>query len=484
MALDVKLTIEKTEFLFQESPPCLLVLTNAGRDAVQVLHPAVSESMPILRVVDSRTGEETLFQKKPEGWVPEEPQELPPGKSIERGFLLLEEVQFPSPGPYQISAIYEYNDGTHRVESAPVKVNILPATPKNLSLVHNGPGGSAAVLFGSWVNLAADPPQLVWSRLEAAPGGGVVNVHSLTKTGLETRPALSAPPNRKVAESHWVAWLEENQLKYLHFDENMGASAVNKFELPKLQLEIVSPLHTDPITDTRVRPGGAALVWMGDEEGSRSGLQVIELTPNKAAAGETVNLPGSRPRWMMSVERSDGLKQVAYVQTAGDRTVLSAVPWPEKGAAPPRKLAEWKGKFVSAGATIDAADAVWGAVLIWSGAGGEQKLELVSWSLDARGTFAEKKRQEIKWDYSIKIDSAVLRVNAKGVPFLLLRDAEGEWSVFDGQLKPVPSPFTPTKLPLDLCFLGGVTPILVGGRVQMGFQLLQLDGSPLPQEAD
>lgn len=484
MALDIKLTIEKSEFLFQESPPCLLTVTNDGRDTIRILNPAVSKTMPILRVVDARSGEETMFQKKSEGFVPEEPQPLAPGHRMERGFWLLDEVNFPSPGPYRISAIYQYEEGAKRVESAPVKVNILPATPKNAFLLHNGPGGSGSVLYGAWVNLASDPPQIVRTQFDAMAGGGVRASHSIAKTDLESRPVLSAPPNRSVAKSHWVGWLEENYLRFAHFDEAMGASPVGKFELPKLELEIVAPLHSDPVTDTRVRPAGAALVWMGDADGTRSGLQVIELSANKATTGGSVNLPGARPRWIASFERSNGERVALFTQVAKDRVGLFSVPWPDKerGGTSPQKLVEWKGKFVAAGATIDAGDAILGAVLIWSGEGAEQKLELVNWSLDRQGKFSERRRQKLEWDYAQKIDSAIVRVNAKGMPVAVLRDGEGKWSAFTGEGKPAPLPgaYAQTKLPFDIAFMGGIEPVLIGGRVQLGFEMLKLDGSPLP----
>lgn len=483
MALDVKLTVEKTEFLFQESPRCLLTLANNGREAVKIANPVTSLTMPVLKLMDIRTGEETLFQKKPSEWETDPQENLPPGKSLERGFMLLDEIKIAAPGPYQLSVLYEYDSGK-RTESAPVKLNVLPATPKNLQLVNNGPGGSIAVVFGAWVNLAADPPQIVRTQFDALPGGGIRASHTITKAEVNSRPVLSAPPNRSAIKSHWVGWLEENFLRFAHFDENLGASPAGKFELPKMDLEIVAPLSSDPATDTRVRPNGAALIWMGDADGTRSGLQVVELTPNKASAGGTVNLPGSRPRWMASFERSNGMKIALYAQTSGDKVVLFSVSWPdkEKGGALPQKLAEWKGKFVAAGATIDASDAIQGAVLLWTGEGANQQLELIGWSLDGRGTFAEKEKQKIEWEYARKIDLAFVRVNSQGAPLAVLRDGDGNWSVFEGEGRPNPLPgaYAQTKFPLDVVFMGGTEPLLVGGRAQMGLEMVKMDGSPLP----
>lgn len=480
MALDVKLTVEKTEFLFQESPRCLLDLTNTGKDTIQISNPVSSLTMPVFKLVDGRTGEESVFQKKPSEWEEDIREPLPPGKSLERGFFLLDEIKIAAPGSYRLSVLYEYDAGK-KAESAPVKLNVLPVTPKNLSLIGNGPWGSIAVQYGAWVNLAADPPQIMRTHFEALPGGGVRASHAIAKAELESRPVLSAPPNRSTAKSHWVGWLDENYLRFAHFDENMGPSPVGKFELPKLELEIISPLHSDPVTDTRVRPNAAALIWMGDPDGTRSGLQVVELAPNKATAGGTVNLPGARPGWMASFERSNVAPLVLYTQAAGERVVLSSVLWPAKEkSSPPTKLLEWKGKFVAAGATIDAADAILGAVLLWSSAG--DALELVSWSWDAKGSFAEGEKQKVEWEYGKKLDSAFVRVNSQGAPVAALRDEEGKWSVFTGEEKPLPLPgaYAQTKLPFDISFLGGTEPVLIGGRNQMGFEMIKLDGSPLP----
>lgn len=481
MALEVKLSIEKTEFLFQESPRCLLTLTNDGRETIQISNPATSLTMPIFRLTDTRTGEDVVFQKKPSEWEEDIREGLPPGKTLERGFFLLDEIKITAPGTYRLAAVYEYDAGK-KTESAPVKFTILPATPKNLFLIGNGAWGSNPVLYGAWVNLASDPPQIVRTLFEALPGGGVRASHSVAKAEAEDRPVLSAPPNRSVAKSHWIAWLDGNFLKFVHFDENMGPSPVGKFELPKLEMEIVGALHSDPVTDTRVRPNGAALIWMGDADGTRSGLQVVELTPNKGTAGGTVNLPGARPSWIASFERSTSVPLALLAQSTGGKVVFSSVPWPdkEKGGALPTKLGEWKGKFAGAGATIDPSDAVLGAVLL-SENGGEG-LELVSWSLDAKGVFAEKGRQKIEWEYGKKLDRAFVRVNSKGVPAAVLRDGEGKWSIFTGEGKPAPLPgvYAQTKLPFDVAFMGGTEPVLIGARAQMGFEMIKLDGSPLP----
>ena len=481
MALDVKLTIEKTEFLFQESPRCLLTLTNSGKETIQISNPVTSLTMPVFKLTDGRTGEETVFQKKPSEWEEDIREPLPPGKSLERGFFLLDEIKIVAPGAYRLSVLYEYDAGK-KAESAPLKLNVLPATPKNLSLIGNGPWGSIAVQYGAWVNLAADPPQIMRTLFEALPGGGVRSSHAIAKAELEAKPVLSAPPNRSTAKSHWVGWLDENYLRFAHFDENMGPSPVGKFELPKLELEIISSLHSDPVTDTRVRPNAAALIWMGDPDGTRSGLQVVELSPNKATAGGTVNLPGARPGWIASFERSNGTPLALLAQSSGDKVVLSSLPWPDKerGGTLPAKLFEWRGKFAAAGATIDAADAILGAVLIWTGKG--ETLELVSWSWDAKGSFAEGEKQKIEWEYGKKLDSAFVRVNSKGAPVAALRDGDGNWSGFTGEEKPVPlpGPYAQTKLPFDIAFLGGTEPVLIGGRNQMGFEMIKLDGSPLP----
>ena len=40
--------------------------------------------------------------------------------------------------------------------------------------------------------------------------------------------------------------------------------------------------------------------------------------------------------------------------------------------------------------------------------------------------------------------------------------------------------YAQTKFPLDIAFMGGLEPLLIGGRAQMGLEMVKLDGSPLP----
>ncbi len=203
------------------------------------------------------------------------------GKSLESGFSLLEMCGHLSAGEYEISAIYEYDGGHERAESPPIRIAVRPALPRNLSL----DTVQGSVVYGVWLNMATEPPHLVRSRFDLLSGGGVGETRALGTAGLHARPIPSLPPNRAPCESHWVAWIEEGALKFLHFDPELGPTPVETIALPPLEAEIVGPLHSEPTTDLQTRPAGSALLWMGNREGTISRLREAALVPGPLPSG-------------------------------------------------------------------------------------------------------------------------------------------------------------------------------------------------------
>jgi len=142
------------------------------------------------------------------------------------------------------------------------------------------------------------------------------------------------------------------------------------------------------------------------------------------------------------------------------------------------------GTFAAAGAAFDENDVLHGAAFLWMRAGNEPRLERVDWTLDSRDNFAEIGRQRVAWDFERSMDDARVRFNLEGTPAALFHENVGRWVVCmpDGDLKPVPAPYTETRHPIDLGFYGATDPpVLIVGRPLMGFDIRMLDGSPLPR---
>lgn len=508
MLLIIDFNIEKPQVLYQESPICAVAFSNAGPATVRVPRPVGGSLLLSTRVVEVKTGVETLHRKTaPAGAPPRRPVlvALEPGKRLQGRFSLRELMPLPPPGKYEISVLCDYNNAADHAESRPVALTVEPTTARNLSLV-SAQGGAAAVLYGAWMNVVSDPPDIVRSCFDVIGGGGVSETVSIAKGTVHTRPILSVPPNGESEDSHWIAWLDERNLHATHYDPRLGPSKIQKLDLGLSGAELVEPLFSDVTEDSSVRPPGAALVFM-PSPGNTFRLTTVELTDKKFSAAGHVDLPGKHPAWIQTLTRGNRSRALLYLQQAEKAVEFSYLPWPSRGvpaASAAKSLFKWQGQFVGAGATLNDQDQILGATLMWQGEGSGATLQLFGWKVDPKGTFSLAAPEEepesepdddevpaapsrpeprrVIWNGQAPIERCLIRLNERGQIAALLLDAAGRWQVFDGaETKPVPAVFSMSKLPLDLGFLGaGPQPVLIAAELGGGFRILQLDGRPLP----
>lgn len=484
MSLEITFTIGKTDLILGESPVCTLRLKNTGQAPLVVPTPQGGSGMPAFRVLHVSTGVERLLRGniRPAGQALS--QELGQNESVETYIPLLDEISLPSVGEYVISAVYEYNAGKSVAESAPVRVKIRPMAVRNL-FVDTVQG---AVVQGVWVNPAGDPPDIVAGRFDILPGGGVESIEAIGKGTLLSRPIISMPPNNTPSAGRWIAWIDKAALAFVHRHQMGGASRPGKFKLSTANVEIVPPVYNEPNKKTKVRGGGAALIWLEKEGGQSSALQIISLLADgdrvKAKAGAMIDLPGPRPKWMMQHVRSDSTRLVTFINASGDHLSLNSTTWPDQALTTrqARKLKDWEGEFLAAGATMGLDDVIRGALLIWVGSDPTRKLEMLRWSIDAKGTLSEEQREAIPWPATVPVGPATVRVRVTGIPAALLRAHGRDWSVYDGfgHLMPVPAPYQQTNLQIDFAFFGGQEVVLICAELTGGLSVKRMDGSDLP----
>ena len=154
MSLEVEFTVEKSRLLCQENAHCRLVLTNTGSAPLTFAHPDISPDSPVLRVVELKSGIEVLQHGKAHQ-TGTAYQTLAAGKKIEHEFALLSIATLNLPTEYEITAIIPFDGGVRRAESKPVKLKVIPVTPRSLSLVY-GQGGWSNVVFGTCVNARSE----------------------------------------------------------------------------------------------------------------------------------------------------------------------------------------------------------------------------------------------------------------------------------------------------------------------------------------
>ncbi|MBU0968850.1 MAG: hypothetical protein KKA54_21030, partial [Proteobacteria bacterium] len=128
-------------------------------------------------------------------------------------------------------------------------------------------------------------------------------------------------------------------------------------------------------------------------------------------------------------------------------------------------------------------DSILGAFLVWKMEDdAPRKLVLISWTVSLQNVVETTGELLIDWHPNTPVRYARVGVNDNGDPVALIKDDEGTWHVFDGDiLQPVPAEFAKTKQPLEPGFLNGdAEPLLICGTFGNGFKIIQVDGSPLP----
>ncbi len=481
MSLHVELVIEKSVLLCQENPGCKLVLVNSGAATASVAHPELNPDVPILRVLDTKTGIETLHKKEPRlsgtDYVP-----LAPGAKIEFEFSLASIVSLPIPTEYEISALVPCA-GARPAESKPVKVRIVPVTPRNLTLV-SAAGRWSAVQYGVSVNVASDPPQVVRHGFRIMSEGGVFDARPVMDSHLRAAPIASVPPNGVVTDSHWIGWVENGTVSITHFNVQLGASPLVHWKCVEPELALVAPLVAETPDDSGGRSPGAALVWVGDSARGLSAFQVLSLAPqSKPGRTARYQIGTARPAWMLAHVRATGIRLVTYsLNEAGEATLWWRA-WPDScGGAEARRVATWPGRCLGGGGLLTRHDTLEGACLVQgpqkTGAG----IELINWQIDAEGNFSEGERAAMPWGYSVLVSENSIFVGPGGSKFSLLADADGAWSAFDahGEAKPLPAGVNHTRLPLAAGFLDESQVALVVGQFAQGFKLMMVNGESLP----
>jgi hypothetical protein len=206
--LHISLTIDDARLLYQQDTYCSITLQNDGAHPIDILVPPLDVSLPIVRVIDVRTGaEETYRRKPPPRSMPHEPGQLLPGDSVKSGFSLFDIVPCLPPGDYDICTTWEFNGGEGMAESLAARLKVLPTTPKSISMA-DAFGGYGNLKYGVWVNLAGDPDEpgkIVRNRFSFEAGGGVSHVLEVADCGRTCRPVVSSPAVGTVAASQWVA---------------------------------------------------------------------------------------------------------------------------------------------------------------------------------------------------------------------------------------------------------------------------------------
>ncbi len=454
MNLRAELKVEREEILVQENPLLFLTVTNVGPEPVRIEDP---QDGARFRVLDLRTGEESMPPKASRGIHGAPEIELAPGKNLVSCHSARTHLSIVEPGDYEVTAVL-----TGPTLSSPARIRVRPVVPRNLSL-DTVQGGDS---FGVWVDLASDPPRIVRSLFSVRMGGGVEESLPIAVAHSGAEPIPSLPPNGQDRMRHWVGWLEGRELRYTHVSRELGVAPTGRLEVGDARL--FAPLAADPVKDTRVRPSCWAVLSRANR------ILLASLSVDGASIGPSLELEGPPLSWARVHTRSKGERFVTGIQG----TSLQRIPWSPRQFERPQALHRWEGEFVAAGALLDLEDRVRGAVLLRRG----DRWACASWELDATDEFRVTGEVDVPWESTLV--RAQVRPGPAGTASILLRNEEGVWSLFDGAtVRKLPAPACATRLPMEPAYLGPHEPVLIIAESRTGFRISRMDGRALPRKS-
>ena len=486
MSLIVELGIEKADLLYKQNAYCPVVLKNMSNKPVAVSVPPLDLTNPVVHVLDVQSGEEDDFQQpvSPKA-TSHSPGQLSPGDALKTGFDLLGIVSNLEPGTYDISIRWSYN-GSMVATSNTQRIKVHPCTAKNLQLA-NAFGGHGDIKYGVWTNLAIDPndkPKIIRCRFTLREGGGITEVMEVAEASVTCKPMLSSPVVGKVVDSQWVSWIEQSTLHFIHVDEKLGVSEKQSLPVNFNAVEIIPPLYSSEVEDTSVRPSAGLVLQHAIPETGQFRIDSVQLSPRGAKPLGHMLVPGDKPVWSMSHVRSSKQWLISYLQVHQNGLLLSYCPWPgfPTNHPEPVNLALWKSQFIRANASIDDQDVIHGGILMWKLPKDKpRRLVLESWTL--KDDDIKTKELPLDWRPNQMIKDARVGVSDTGNLAVLIKDDEDTWSVSVGgsKFEPLPMSIQKSRQELELVFMeGDGAPLLISGTLSRGFQILQLDGSPLP----
>lgn len=483
MSLDVHLEIDRAAALLsQQNPQCHLVISNRGPDPVELEGPGTGTGVPILRIVDPRTGVE-LFRKESGGSLNPHYWTLPARTSSDCDFPLLSISGSLLPGEYDISAIVPYARGAHRDESKPVRVKVAPVTPRGLDWSYVQ-GGWAAVAYGVSINATSDPPRILRYAFSIMRNGGVTDVQEVAPCDLRAAPVISCPPHKTVSHTHWIGWTDQKALAFIHFGEDLPPMKPVHWQPDAPDFFLVSPLTEDASDQADGPFPGAALVWLGDATRKISSFAALQLTPDgrvnvlgRCSAGS------ARPSWAESVFNSNRKKLLFFTLDEGDSSTLCTANWPEGPPAELKKLAGLPGHCQGGAVLLMPDDTVVGVNVTRGPVRAGLPVTFTKWRLDPEGKFFSAKPVSLPFGYQSTLLHCIPRVGPGGLAAVLLCDETGHWSLFDdsGEPKELPADVSKSALPRDIAYYNEGELTLFVGRMAQGFELMMSDGSPLPR---
>lgn len=480
MPVTAKLKLEQNNLLWGQTTKGMTEIINGGGVTLEYLNYENDRAQPTFVLTDLQKGEVTEFSQKVLPGGANYEVMVKPGEEIETNFELCYKVKFPSPGAFEVKTRFEWLGGN--VESEPVRVQILPTSPRARSIATAG-GGSVGDVFCAWVNAEDGDGGGLWlSSIGAITEARFQKALRLGSIPSDTVPVLSVPPNTSPT-NQYVGWLEGQTLKYVV--HNFGRVQTAEIPLVNNDYKIIAPLLEDPFTEPHERQYAEALLIRQAENGWEMRLLSI---PENGKQGETIKVQGAIPDKFYTLYRSDTERRTVFWQQSifsnqKPAAVLSISNWAKgKLPQPPQIKAIWEGKVIAADQSLTGDDSVVGAVLLKVETDEKFYYELRKWRLDPRDNFTESPAIPVLSHTESVITEAILRIRPDWYVFGLLRyDKDKLWRSLrnDDEVKLLSDELQNINGEINIFFVNQTTPAILYTDPECGLRIA-FDG-PAPK---
>ena len=476
--MEILIKLDQTELLIQESTHCRLVIQNTGATVIEVPNPELHHEWPIFRVVGSMADKVNDFKParmwKKTGFVPiaTDPslgitQKLAPGDTLTFEFSLLDRLELPETGKYEITAVIDWKGKIFT--SPPLYVTILQAIPVFSDYVY-AHSGVSPLLYSAWIHKGQDNGLVLFRGLDLLDKFRQTLSFRITEALVNVQPVVSITPNGLPWPDHWVAWIDNKQLVVAFVTRESVVPPLRKISIELSNPLLIRPILMDPSTRS-----GHVLLWSDLMDG---GVIYSLLIGDSITQEFKVPMDITRPSWTRLFCYSNGLRRLLLLSEQDNHVILYLIEWPQGGVLQnPVEAGRWPGEFIAAGAIMDEEDNIHGATMRWDGSQDVVNpiLKLSKWSIGANGELKTTGDDIINLPASARLKDAVLRVNEAAEPYSLLHCEIGQWIywmyILPGD-SPQPLPQEAAQLvgSPDFAFLDGLNPILLYYHSEMGLQ--------------
>lgn len=479
MPVTAELKLKSTTLLVHQSTEVVAEITNDTKEPLSYLNPVNNGGSPDYVLTDLETGESEVFKSlRPPGGVPK-PVHLAPKQALKDEFFLTDRFQFSKPGKFELRADYAWDGGSATISSQPVKLEVLPATPRALTC-SSIRGSAAPAMVAAWVHAvdAAKGKFEIWlSEISTSRKPKVRDSMLIGEVGSSVEPFVSVPP-AVPPTAQWMAWQQEGKLCTVLM-VNRTASTVSAHQLPFDDYRIVPPVLLDVVKKGEVIPGLDVLLIRSMPAGGGNQFLVARSSAGDTKVEEiTAALPAGLIPWARTAYLEGGKRLTFLVLAQQDQTVLAVSQW-AAGQVPQaiRELHAWRGKFVAADLCWTQENVVHGMLLLDQGVPDSRSYSFESWSSDGQGAFAEGRSTPLAFPLGQNIATAVCRVDEDGLPYALIRldDKAKTWRFCgpSGDVGCLTGPAEQIKLPVDILFRKGSDPVVLFCEPQRGIQLVR-----------